>query len=493
MTALIEPATEVTLPRVRARQAFAYIRPAHVIAVALVLGAAITRLGPPGDPDTWWNLRTGSWILDHRAIPHADPWSAVAGGDEWVDHEWLSQIFWILSYRIGGYDGVSVLNAILVLGLLSMLTVQIFRRTTPYRALGITVLAVLGTCGGWAARPQLSTFLLLVPAGVLLRRGIQRGTTPWILLLVVWVWASLHGLWVLAPLLTAAMAIGLYLDARGQSITGSSTRLARNYLALALGMVVAAAITPNGPKILLAPFEVAGVGKFVDEWGAVPLTALYGIGFFGLIGIYVLRLARSADRILWAELLPVAFAVVLGLRYIRTVAPAVIILAPYVAARLAAGRQVAVRRDRISIAALTVTISLGVVGGIIAFRETPPLPNHAPVAASRVINALPGEQRVINEYGMGGWVIWATPHAHPLIDGRAELYGNAYIGQYLSALNMASEDWQEVLLRDRPTVAFLHRTIPAAIGLQEIAGWRAIYSDDTWIVLTPPSSEGVSS
>jgi hypothetical protein len=488
MTTLMEPTAEVQQPRAEVPRGLGSIRPAHVIAVALVLGAAITRLGPPGDPDTWWNLRTGSWILDHRAIPHSDPWSAVASGRDWVDHEWLSQVIWILSYRIGGYHGVSVLNSLLVLILLAMLAVQIFRRTTPYRALGLTALTVLGTCSGWAARPQLSSFLLLVPAAAMLRSGVVRGRTPWTLIPIVWLWANLHGLWVLAPLLTAAVAIGLLLDSRG-----TSNRLYRNYFALALGMIAAAAVTPNGPAILRAPMEVAGVGKYVDEWGPVPLTAVYGIGFFGLVGIYLLILARSGTRTPWTELVPVVFAVVLGLRYVRTVAPAVIILAPYVAARLSALRVAPPRRpDRVSLAALAATIGIGVAGGVVAVRETPSLPEHAPVAASAVINALPGEQRVINEYGLGGWVLWATPHAHPLIDGRAELYGNEYIGQYLNALAMAGEDWQTVLLRDHPTVAFLHRTVPAAIGLQQVVGWHSIYSDDTWIVLVPPAATDVA-
>jgi hypothetical protein len=483
MTALIEPATDVALPRVGARSQLRGIGPAHVIAVALVLGAAVTRLGPPGDPDTWWNLRAGDWILDNRAIPHRDPWSAVAAGHDWVDHEWLSQVLWALSYRVGGYHGVSVLDALLVLGLLTMLFAQAFRRTTPYRALGLTFLAVLGTSGGWAARPQLASFLLLVPTAVLLRRGVTRGTTPWVLLPVVWVWANLHGLWILAPLLTAALAIGLLLDTRGTSV-----RPVRNFFVLALGMVAVAAATPNGPAVLRSPLEVAGVGRFVVEWGPVPLTALYGIGFFGLVGIYVLCLARSAERIAWVELVPVMFAVVLGLRYIRTVAPAVIILLPYVAARLAARRQLVRRTDRLSVAALAATVGIGVVGGVVAVRETPALPDHAPVAATAAVNALDGEQRVINEYGLGGWVLWAAPHAHPLIDGRAELYGNAYIGDYLDALKMVDSDWSQVLLRDHPTVALLHREVPAVIGLQELLGWQAIYTDDTWIVLTPPGS-----
>ena len=27
------------------------------------------------DPDIWWHLRTGEWILEHRNLPDSDPFS----------------------------------------------------------------------------------------------------------------------------------------------------------------------------------------------------------------------------------------------------------------------------------------------------------------------------------------------------------------------------------------------------------------------------------
>ena len=32
------------------------------------------------DCDTWWHLRTGEWIAWHHAVPHVEPFSALAGG-----------------------------------------------------------------------------------------------------------------------------------------------------------------------------------------------------------------------------------------------------------------------------------------------------------------------------------------------------------------------------------------------------------------------------
>ena len=39
--------------------------------------------------DIWWHLKTGEWILEHRTVPHQDPFSLIASGRDWIDHEWM--------------------------------------------------------------------------------------------------------------------------------------------------------------------------------------------------------------------------------------------------------------------------------------------------------------------------------------------------------------------------------------------------------------------
>jgi hypothetical protein len=37
------------------------------------------------DPDIWWHMRTGEWILQNHQIPHVDPFSSSTVGRAWVD------------------------------------------------------------------------------------------------------------------------------------------------------------------------------------------------------------------------------------------------------------------------------------------------------------------------------------------------------------------------------------------------------------------------
>jgi hypothetical protein len=41
---------------------------------------AIAGMKPITDPDIWWHLQTGPWIIEHRAVPQTDPSSTNGMG-----------------------------------------------------------------------------------------------------------------------------------------------------------------------------------------------------------------------------------------------------------------------------------------------------------------------------------------------------------------------------------------------------------------------------
>ena len=49
------------------------------------------------DPDLWWHLRVGEWVVKNNSVPRADVYSYTMHGFPWVNHEWLvDSILWIL-------------------------------------------------------------------------------------------------------------------------------------------------------------------------------------------------------------------------------------------------------------------------------------------------------------------------------------------------------------------------------------------------------------
>src|SRR5260370_36802100 len=65
------------------------------------------------DPDIWWHLKTGEWIMQHRAVPHTDPFSYTRAGQPLIAHEWLSDLVIYCIYRSTGAGGFSLAFALI--------------------------------------------------------------------------------------------------------------------------------------------------------------------------------------------------------------------------------------------------------------------------------------------------------------------------------------------------------------------------------------------
>jgi hypothetical protein len=66
------------------------------------------------DPDTFWHIRTGQWILDHWQFPTTDVFSYTAAGNRWISTEWLSEVIFAIAFKAGGWQAVVVLAAITI-------------------------------------------------------------------------------------------------------------------------------------------------------------------------------------------------------------------------------------------------------------------------------------------------------------------------------------------------------------------------------------------
>src|SRR4051794_29501885 len=82
--------------------------------IAGFLWMVIFNLRPIRDPDIWWHLSSGRWMLVQKAIPYVDVFSLTAQGTRWVDTYWLQEITWFLVCKLAGLPGVIIFNALLV-------------------------------------------------------------------------------------------------------------------------------------------------------------------------------------------------------------------------------------------------------------------------------------------------------------------------------------------------------------------------------------------
>lgn len=456
--------------------------PAHLVALGLVLAAGVLCLGPLADPDLFWHLRTGELVLDRRGLPGTEPWAFRALGDEWVAHEWLSEVGLRGLYALGGYEALRGFRAAAVVALLALLARQAFGRTAPWPALLCLACAWLATTAAWTERPQLLSLLLLVPAWAVLRAAGDGTRSAWPLIPLTFLWANLHGLWATAVVLVAVVALGVLLD-DGAAGLGRAGRL----LAVGAGMVVAAAVTPNGYRLLLSPLDVPRYARFVTEWDPWSVRSAFGFGFVALLAVVLWAWARRGDVVPPSRVLYVLAAVMLALSYTRTVAPAAVLLLPLAVEALQhrSPRPVEDGPPLLHGAVAVALVLAATTAGALAVRTLPSLGEAYRSTPQDALEALPAGTRLLNEYDMGGWVLWTLPDLSPSVDGRAEVYDLEYLQAHADAYALRG-DWRGFVAGLGADAAWLRRDTALVVGLVEVLGWSVRHADDDWVVLTPP-------
>ncbi len=95
---------------------------------------------PIQDPDLWWHLASGRYMVQHLSVPRVDVFSLTARGSAWVNTYWLQEILAYFIYLFGGLKGIILAKSLFVAGLLLM--VGRYHREHP-RPTGVAFLGVV--------------------------------------------------------------------------------------------------------------------------------------------------------------------------------------------------------------------------------------------------------------------------------------------------------------------------------------------------------------
>src|SRR5215470_15606563 len=67
------------------------------------------------DPDIWWHLKVGDWIIDHFAVPHTGILSRTAASRPWVAYSWGYEVLLSRAYAWFGLLGIGLFGVLLTL------------------------------------------------------------------------------------------------------------------------------------------------------------------------------------------------------------------------------------------------------------------------------------------------------------------------------------------------------------------------------------------
>lgn len=449
-------------------------------AFALLLLALARHAGEGiSDPDTLWHILAGDHLWATGQFAGPDSLSHFTTGP-WILHEWLPELGLALANHLGGLAAVAWLAQAGRLAVCLALLVLCRRVAGPLAAALVAGAAILGTADSLSPRPQLVGFVFLaVTVGAWLRTAMDNRPRWWLVPLS-WLWACSHGTWVVGITVGVATVAGLALD--GRLDRKQAARLA----AIPVLSLVAAALTPVGPRLFESFVTIRAVSPYISEWRTPTLSSMSVLATGVLaVAIPLLWLVRR-KRVSWTQAGLWACGVAWAAMSMRSVALGVIILAPLAAEALDAvlgrPRSAPGRREWRFVGAAA-ALSL-VLAGLLA-AAGPRTPTGVPHRLDASLSALPAGSVVYNTDRLGGWLMWSHPALTPTSDTRVELYGPTRSKAYLAILN-ARPGWTVTFDAYHPAAALIEEHTALATALLA-RGWKRIGSDGDYVLIEPPA------
>lgn len=450
-----------------------------------------------GDPDTYWHVAAGRWILDHGAIPFQDPFSHTMRGAPWTAHEWLSEVIIALAHQAGGWTGVVALTALAFASTLAILTRFLLKQLEPVHALIFVAFAAMMAAPHLHARPHVLAMPLMVIWTAHLARACDQGTTPslWLLPLMT-LWANLHGGFTLGLALSLVFALEGILSAHKINQTSKAVKSWGLFAGLSF---ISALLTPHGINGLLFTLQVMGGSYALDhigEWQSVNFHFFQPLELWLLFGLAVVL--TQGLRFPFIRLALLLGLLHLALQYGRNIELIGLLTPLFLAAPLASqwrkkaasGRQLAkvdsfflslvkpasLRTTGLSMAVLALITLLAVQLDTLRPEEST-----TPSAAVQAVRKAHLTGPVLNEYGLGGYLIYAG--IPPFVDGRADIYGDDFLKEYMDAVSLKSSDGLPKLLQKYHIEwTLMPPESPAVALLDHLPEWRRFYADKVAVV-----------
>ena len=474
----------------------------RVFAAILGLGLFTMAARNVTDPDVWWHLRTGQLMVHTHAIFHSDPYSFTRFGQPWVDHEWLSQVLIFGLYRLAGWGGLIAGFGVVI----AAAFLVVFSRCPgrPYVAGVITLLGAFASAPSWGVRPQMLTFLLASVLLLILERSYQRPNLLWWTPLLMLLWVNLHAGYALGIALIALFFVGDALDAALGFKDGPPA--AARLRALGLAIVVCAAVVPLNPygaAMYAYPLETLrsrAMQSYIGEWLSPDFHQSRYLPILAMIFATVALPALSPRRLRPREILLLTVTTFAALRSVRHIPIYALIAIPILSTlalawlrELGVAHWLEVKPPRMTPAKTSFNalllagflVFMVVRVGYVSRHQAETEAKEFPAAAVSFIAAQRPPAPILNHYNWGGYFIWRLyPDYRVYIDGRADLYGDAFMDDLATTYYLRGDSWGDPFEKWGIRTVVLPPDAPLMTALVASYGWKTIYADSQAVVLT---------
>jgi hypothetical protein len=435
----------------------------HVALALPIFAVGFVRHLPIKDNSFLWHVTAGRLQLEQGAVLTSDPFSFTMLGEPWRTQSWLADIGYAVADARWGLNYVPWMVWLLSAALLAGVLLVAFRASRSLVATAVFgVLTTIVSIAFLNPRPVIFSYLLFV----LLVLAEQDRRLRWTLPLVIWLWASLHGSFVIGAAYLVLQVIRRRRWEAWKEIAAAG---------------FAALLTAHGLGVVEMLSAFGGSRAALDlitEWAPPDLLTFPMAPLFLAIPILIWGAMRGSigrrDLIVVIPFLALAFSAN------RSVLPAWIALSPFLAASLqgieGSKKPVPVAVSRVNLALIVLLIA----GPLIVPAGVELDASRFPLEAAQKLES----ERVFHDDSTGGFLIYSQwPGRLVYVDDRAELYGAMF--EEFALVRAGRPGWDEVLDVNGMDEILLPVGQPL-LETVRLAGWVEAHRDEVFAVMRRP-------
>lgn len=460
----------------------------------IILGVFAFSVPTIPSADMWWHLSTGRYVVQNRAVPHTEPFSATIAGKPWTAHEWLSGVVFYLAYSLLGSAGPLLLTAC-VITLAFWFSFQRSGGPLPARLFALA-LGVAATTPIFSVRPQIFTYALAAIFLLVLTRYLQTGAYKmlfWLPALTI-LWVNFHGGYVLGLTIILLYAAGAVADwlIRGEDVATTKRRVVTLVSTCAACLAVVP-LNPNGLELYVYPvvtLRAWSAQTDIFEWRSPDFHLAIFRPFALLLLLTIAVLALSPKRPKPSQVLLFVFFSFSALYGMRNLPFFVLVAFPLLGeyAILPNWKLPALNENLKKIlqaaALLAVAFASAKIVSSHIGAELDREQSRFPSRAATFLDTQKLPAPIFNSYDFGGYLIWRLyPRYRVYIDGRTDLYGRAFFDKFLEVYEVTA-DPRPALDRGGVRTVLVEPQSNLARFLRTQGNWKLVYEDSTAVIFS---------
>ena len=432
-----------------------------------------------GDPDFWWHIADGRWILSHLALPTHSPWLfGAALSHHWIMAEYGSEIWMFLA----GKSGVIIITALAFMATcyLAAYRTRLLGSHTPTAALLAPIIVALLGWAEIAPRDQMATTLGVAIIALVCELQVKdRRVMWWLLPPMFLLWVNLHpgfvggmGLW------ASAIVFWTWQQRHGKM---AHINIRTNLIWFSASFV-ATFINPYTYRIW--PYVIktlaGGGASFIQEWQS---PNFHWVTFWPVL-LLVLAFPMAWPRMsglsrLWVIVL-LAASLVTGrnVELLGAVAAAPLTTAwtSYLPSKSNVTRPLFVMVTILGLLLATYAIHAGTAAKVT--NKTQPVS-----LVNQIRNQYPAGADVVPPYSAAGYILYNLPRDRVWIFGDNALIGDQIMNQYISIIDLTPK-WRTLLRQSGANLVITSSSEPLQQGLLLDSQCKVLYNHDGWAAFT---------